>query len=98
MDIMSGRTLMIRVVNAFRHGVDSAQLQQAASNQNIQRVLQRQASLGNRSSLASSLGEETKLVSTTVTTTVNNTVNNTVNCNNTNSKAGASSSHTETAV
>merc|ERR1719412_971659 len=26
----------IRVVNAFRHGVDSAQLQQAASNQNIQ--------------------------------------------------------------
>merc|ERR1719362_807384 len=43
----------IRVVNAFRHGVDSTQLQQAASNQNIQRVLQRQASLGKRSSLIS---------------------------------------------
>merc|ERR1719323_2955758 len=43
----------IRVVNAFRHGVDSAHLQQAASNQNIQRVLQRQASLGKRSSIIS---------------------------------------------
>jgi hypothetical protein len=43
----------IRVVNAFRHGVDSTQLQQAASNQNIQRVLQRQASLGKRSSIIS---------------------------------------------
>merc|ERR1719412_1291998 len=44
----------IRVVNAFRHGVDSSQLQQAASNQNIQRVLQRQASLGKRLSTAGS--------------------------------------------
>jgi len=75
----------IRVVNAFRHGVDSAQLQQAASNQNIQRVLQRQASLGNRSSLASSLAEEPT-----------NKVSSSVNCN-TNTKP-PSSSHTETAV
>jgi len=86
MDILFVATLMIRVVNAFRHGVDSAHLQQAASNQNIQRVLQRQASLGNRTSLTSSLGEEAKLVSTTV------------NCSNANSKIGVSSSHTETAV
>jgi len=48
------RNPRIRVVNAFRHGVDSSQLQQAASNQNIQRVLQRQASLGKRSSIISS--------------------------------------------
>ena len=52
----------------------------------LQRVLQRQASLGNRTSLTSSLGEEAKLVSTTV------------NCSNANSKIGVSSSHTETAV
>ena len=31
-----GILLQIRVVNAFRHGVDNVQLQQAASNQNIQ--------------------------------------------------------------
>jgi len=44
----------IRVVNAFRHGMDSQQLQQASSNPNIQRVLQKQASLsGKRFSLAS---------------------------------------------
>jgi len=95
MDIMVVVTLMIRVVNAFRHGVDSAQLQQAASNQNIQRVLQRQASLGNRSSLASSLTvseEPTNKVSSLVSTGTAGTIN----CN-TNSKP-ASSSHTETAV
>ena len=45
----------IRVVNAFRHGLDSQQLQQATSNPNIQRVLQKQASLsGKRFSVASS--------------------------------------------
>ena len=45
----------IRVVNAFRHGMDSQQLQQATSNPNIQRVLQKQASLsGKRFSVASS--------------------------------------------
>merc|ERR1712106_1213076 len=32
----------IRVVNAFRQGVDGTQMQQAASNQNVQRVLARQ--------------------------------------------------------
>jgi len=43
------------VVNAFRHGMDSQQLQQATSNPNIQRVLQKQASLsGKRFSVASS--------------------------------------------
>merc|ERR1712083_204392 len=43
----------IRVVNAFRHGMDSQQLQQATSNPNIQRVLQKQASLsGKRFSVA----------------------------------------------
>ena len=40
--------LQIRVVNAFRHGMDSTQLQQATSNPNIQRVLQKQASLSKR--------------------------------------------------
>lgn len=44
----------IRVVNAFRHGMDSQQLQQATSNVNLQRVLQKQASLGKRYSTASS--------------------------------------------
>merc|ERR1719394_2148131 len=45
----------IRVVNAFRHGVDSDQLKQATSNPNIQRVLQKQVSLSNkRMSVASS--------------------------------------------
>lgn len=44
----------IRVVNAFRHGMDSQQLQQATSNANLQRVLQKQASLGKRYSTASS--------------------------------------------
>ena len=43
----------IRVVNAFRHGMDSQQLQQATSNPNIQRVLLKQASLsGKRFSVA----------------------------------------------
>lgn len=43
------------MVNAFRHGMDSQQLQQATSNPNIQRVLQKQASLsGKRFSVASS--------------------------------------------
>jgi hypothetical protein len=36
------------VVNAFRHGMDSTQLHQATSNPNIQRVLQKQASLSKR--------------------------------------------------
>ena len=45
----------IRVVNAFRHGMDSQHLQQATSNPNIQRVLQKQVSLSNkRLSVASS--------------------------------------------
>jgi hypothetical protein len=48
---------MIRVVNAFRHGVDSQQLQQATSNPNIQRVLQKQASLNKRLSTASAVSE-----------------------------------------
>eukprot|EP00095_Tigriopus_kingsejongensis_P007634 snap_masked-scaffold1040_size68023-processed-gene-0.3 protein:Tk07634 transcript:snap_masked-scaffold1040_size68023-processed-gene-0.3-mRNA-1 annotation:"plasma membrane calcium-transporting atpase 3 isoform 1" len=42
----------IRVVNAFRHGMDSEHLQQATSNPNIQRVLQKQASLSKRLSAA----------------------------------------------
>ena len=46
--------IQIRVVNAFRHGMDSQQLQQATSNANLQRVLQKQASLGKRFSTASS--------------------------------------------
>lgn len=41
-------TFQIRVVNAFRHGMDSQQLQQATSNPNIQRVLQKQASLSGK--------------------------------------------------
>lgn len=48
----------IRVVNAFRHGVDGTQLQQASLNPNVQRVLQRQASLSKRMSTCSSINEE----------------------------------------
>jgi len=48
---------MIRVVNAFRHGVDPQQIQQATSNPNIQRVLQKQASLNKRLSAASALSD-----------------------------------------
>jgi len=47
----------IRVVNAFRHGVDTQQIQQATSNPNIQRVLQKQASLNKRLSAASALSD-----------------------------------------
>jgi len=57
MGIISARN-MIRVVNAFRHGVDGTQMQQAASNQNVQRVLARQASLNKRLSTCSSISEE----------------------------------------
>lgn len=56
-DITSVLHLMIRVVNAFRHGADSQQLQQATSNPNIQRVLQKQASLNKRLSAASALSD-----------------------------------------
>jgi len=48
---------MIRVVNAFRHGLDSQQLQNATSNPNIQRVLQKQASLGKRMSTTSAMSQ-----------------------------------------
>jgi len=48
---------MIRVVNAFRHGVDTQQIQQATSNPNIQRVLQKQASLNKRLSAVSALSD-----------------------------------------
>ena len=43
-------------MNAFRHGMDSQHLQQATSNPNIQRVLQKQVSLNHqkRMSVASS--------------------------------------------
>lgn len=44
---------MIRVVKAFRHGVDTVQLNPASSNVNIQRVIQKQASLNKRLSSAS---------------------------------------------
>jgi hypothetical protein len=50
--------LMIRVVNAFRHGLDSQQLQNATSNPNIQRVLQKQVSLGKRMSTTSVISEQ----------------------------------------
>jgi len=56
-DIISVLQLMIRVVNAFRHGVDGQQIQQATSNPNIQRVLQKQASLNKRLSAASALSD-----------------------------------------
>jgi len=46
---------MIRVVKAFRHGVDTVQINQASSNPNIQRVLQKQASLNKRLSSLSGI-------------------------------------------
>ncbi len=49
--------MKIRVVNAFRHGMDSQQLQQATSNPNIQRVLQKQASLSKRLSTVAQMSE-----------------------------------------
>jgi len=70
----------IRVVNAFRHGVDGSQLQQATSNPSIQRVLLRQASSNKRMSTCSSINEETLKNVKTVsppsprpTTAINNT-------------------------
>merc|ERR1711892_498556 len=72
----------IRVVNAFRHGVDGTQMQQAASNQNVQRVLARQASLNKRLSTCSSISEEP--------VTANNSKSASHN--------DKSASHTETAV
>ncbi|QQP32438.1 ATPase_ Ca++ transporting_ plasma membrane 3, partial [Caligus rogercresseyi] len=45
----------IRVVNAFRTGMDSTHLQQASSNPNIQRVLQKQASLNKTRNAAASV-------------------------------------------
>jgi hypothetical protein len=53
MDIIFGLQHMIRVVKAFRHGVDTVQLNPASSNVNIQRVIQKQASLNKRLSSAS---------------------------------------------
>lgn len=59
----------IRVVNAFRHGMDSQQLQQATSNPNIQRVLQKQASLsGKRFSVTGSTASATAVQVTTEAT------------------------------
>lgn len=93
----------IRVVNAFRHGVDSSQLQQAASNQNIQRVLQRQASLGKRSSIISQTAAPT-VTSVQETPEPSNNTNSsgakltTTVTNGNNSTGKLSSSHTETAV
>merc|ERR1719438_398443 len=93
----------IRVVNAFRHGVDSTQLQQAASNQNIQRVLQRQASLGKRSSIISQTPAPT-VTSVQETPEPSNSSNSngakltTTVTNGNNSTGKLSSSHTETAV
>lgn len=72
----------IRVVNAFRHGVDGTQLQQATNNPNVQKVLQREAS--KRLSTCSNLSEEKKIVVT--------------NNSNAKDKDGPSNSHTETAV
>lgn len=77
----------IRVVNAFRHGVDGTQLQQATNNPNVQRVLQRQASLNKRLSTCSNMSDEKK--GATDKKEANNEVNN---------KANNSASHTETAV
>jgi len=54
--------ITIRVVNAFRHGVDGTQLQQASNNPNVQKVLQREAS--KRLSTCSNLSEERKIVVT----------------------------------
>ena len=57
-------------MNAFRHGMDSQQLQQATSNPNIQRVLQKQASLsGKRFSVAGSSQASSVQVTSEVTTT-----------------------------
>lgn len=77
----------IRVVNAFRHGVDGTQLQQASNNPNVQRVLQRQASLNKRLSTCSNISDDKK--GATDKKEANNDVNN---------KANNSASHTETAV
>jgi len=89
----------IRVVNAFRHGVDSTQLQQAASNQNIQRVLQRQASLGKRSSIISQTPAPTVTsVQETPEPSSNGAKLTTTVTNGNNSTGKLSSSHTETAV
>merc|ERR1711971_718062 len=91
----------IRVVNAFRHGVDSTQLQQAASNQNIQRVLQRQASLGKRSSIISQTAAPTVTSVQKTPEPTNNTNSGakltTTVTNGNNSTGKLSSSHTETA-
>jgi len=54
--------ITIRVVNAFRHGVDGTQLQQATNNPNVQKVLQREAS--KRLSTCSNVSEERKIVVT----------------------------------
>lgn len=81
MDIISAHN-MIRVVNAFRHGVDGTQMQQAASNQNVQRVLARQASLNKRQSTCSSISEEPVTANNSKSTSHNE----------------KSASHTETAV
>jgi len=77
----------IRVVNAFRHGVDGSQLQQATSNPSIQRVLLRQASSNKRMSTCSSINEEplknVKTVSPPsppLTTANNNTTIDPVTC------------------
>ncbi len=58
----------IRVVNAFRHGMDTQQLQQATSNPNLQRVLQKQASLSKQrlSSAGSSLETAAHLAAPTM--------------------------------
>merc|ERR1711971_563696 len=91
----------IRVVNAFRHGVDSTQLQQAASNQNIQRVLQRRASLGKRSSIISQTAAPTVTSVQKTPEPTNNTNSGakltTTVTNGNNSTGKLSSSHTETA-
>lgn len=80
----AGHPVTIRVVNAFRHGVDGTQLQQATNNPNVQRVLQKQASLNKRLSTCSNIsddkrgGEEKKIGNSDV--------------------KASSASHTETAV
>jgi len=89
--LVSNHLVTIRVVNAFRHGVDGTQLQQASNNPNVQRVLQRQASLNTslhkRLSTCSNVSDEKKGVAEKKE--ANNDVNN---------KANNSASHTETAV
>jgi len=89
MDIIFGLQLMIRVVKAFRHGVDSVQLNQASSNPNIQRVLQKQASLNKRLSSASNIPSDNQpqqIIATNSTT------------NNSHVVQLPTRSHTETAV